>query len=128
MRSSAARYEPDRPPGMRAGDTDREQVVQALQRHTGAGRLTLDEFATRAEAAHRAVTYGDLAALTADLPDEPDRRRVRPRDLRRGPLALALLAAVVLAVLLGVGATAQAAGLVHMNAMMASMGAGMPGC
>ncbi len=95
MRSSAARYEPDRPPGMRAGDTDREQVV---------------------------------AALTADLPDEPDRRRVRPRDLRRGPLALALLAAVVLAVLLGVGATAQAAGLVHMNAMMASMGAGMPGC
>jgi hypothetical protein len=108
---------------MRAGDRDREQVVQALQRHTGAGRLTLDEFATRAEAAHRAVTYGDLAALTADLRDELDRRR-----LPRGPLAVALVVAVMLALLLGVGATAQAAGVLHMTAMMAGMGAAMPGC
>jgi hypothetical protein len=35
---------------------------------------------------------------------------------------------VVLALLLGVGATAQAAGVLHMNAMMAGMGAAMPGC
>jgi hypothetical protein len=86
-------------------------------------RLTLDEFATRADAAHRAVTYGDPAALSVDLPDELDRRY-----LSRGPLAIALVVAVVLALLLGVGATAQAAGVLHMNAMMAGMGAAMPGC
>ena len=123
MNSYVAGNQPDRQPGIRAGDADREQVVRALQRHTGAGRLTLDEFAARAGAAHRAVTYADLAALTADLPAEPERRRPT-----RGPVAVALIVAVVFALLLGVGAMAQAAGLLHMNAMMAGMGAGMPGC
>lgn len=122
MNRYVAGNEPDRL-GMRAGDTDREQVVQALQRHAADGRLTLDEFAVRAGAAHRAVTYADLAVLTADLPADPERRRVP-----RGPVAIALVVAVVLALLLGVGAAAQAAGLLHMNSMMAGMGAGMPGC
>lgn len=58
-------------PAVRASDDDRQQVVRALERHTTAGRLRLDEFDVRVAAALEAVTLGDLAALTRDLPPEP---------------------------------------------------------
>src|SRR2546421_11975740 len=58
-------------PGLRASDTDRERVVAALERHTAAGRLTLDEFGQRVGRVFSAVTQGDLAAVTHDLPAEP---------------------------------------------------------
>ena len=49
------------------------------------GRLADDELAERAGRALAARTYADLAALTADLPAEPDRAprlpsRTEPRD------------------------------------------------
>ena len=110
-------------PNQRASDADRQHVVEALQRHTGDGRLSLDEFAARTDATYRAVTYADLAPITADLPAEPVRRR-----LPRTPVAIALVVAVALAVLLGAGVAAQAAGLVHVDTMMATMGRGMGGC
>jgi hypothetical protein len=53
---------------MRASDDDRQRVIDALQRHTAAGRLTLDEFTDRVGEAYSARTLGDLEALTRDLP------------------------------------------------------------
>jgi hypothetical protein len=68
--------------------------VAALERHTGAGRLTLDEFAARVEAACGAVTLAELAAVTSDLP------AIEERTHRE--LLLVFLVAVVTLVLLGV--------------------------
>lgn len=56
---------------IRASDDDRQKIVAALERHTGAGRLTLDEFAERVQVAHDARTLDELAEVTRDLPAEP---------------------------------------------------------
>ncbi|MFK3981160.1 DUF1707 domain-containing protein [Micromonospora sp. NPDC050397] len=55
----------------RASDDDRERVIEDLQRHTTAGRLSLDEFSERAALAYSARTLTDLAAVTSDLPATP---------------------------------------------------------
>ncbi|WP_198154144.1 DUF1707 SHOCT-like domain-containing protein [Catenuloplanes japonicus] len=57
-------------PLLRASDTDRRRVVADLERHTAAGRLTLDEFTSRVDAALAARTHGDLGNVVADLPAE----------------------------------------------------------
>jgi hypothetical protein len=59
-------------PDLRASDADRERVVRSLQRHTSAGRLSLDEYADRVEQALRARTHGELATVLGDLPAEPN--------------------------------------------------------
>jgi hypothetical protein len=53
---------------MRASDRDRQQVVDRLRSALEDGRLTMDEYVGRMEAAYKAATYGDLAPLCADLP------------------------------------------------------------
>jgi hypothetical protein len=58
---------------LRASHADREQVVDVLKAAFGQGRLTQDELDARVGQALAARTYADLAALTADLPAEPDR-------------------------------------------------------
>lgn len=58
-------------PMLRAGDTDREDVVARLREHYAAGRLTSTEFDERSDQAYQARTLGDLAALTTDLPYAP---------------------------------------------------------
>jgi hypothetical protein len=61
--------DPDaRPPVVRASDADREAVVARLQAAVAEGRLELDEFGSRADAAHAAVFRADLDRLVADLP------------------------------------------------------------
>lgn len=55
-------------PAVRASDVDREAVVVRLQTAVGEGRLDLDEFGQRAEAAYVAVTRAELDLLVADLP------------------------------------------------------------
>jgi hypothetical protein len=55
---------------MRASDDDRQRVVVALEKHTGAGRLTLDEFGERVGVVAQARTLGELAAVVSDLPGE----------------------------------------------------------
>lgn len=55
-------------PDMRAGDADRERLVEQLREHHAAGRLTLDEFDERMTKAYAAKTYGELRTLTRDLP------------------------------------------------------------
>jgi hypothetical protein len=56
---------------IRASDQDRESVVSALRQAYSEGRLTLDEFEERTSAAYMAKTWGELRALTADLPVQP---------------------------------------------------------
>jgi hypothetical protein len=53
---------------MRASDRDRQQVVEQLRGALEDGRLTMEEYVDRMEAAYQAATYGDLAPLCADLP------------------------------------------------------------
>jgi Domain of unknown function (DUF1707)/Cell wall-active antibiotics response 4TMS YvqF len=54
---------------MRISDYDREQAVVALREHLLAGRLTLEEFSERVEAALSARVGRELARLNEDLPD-----------------------------------------------------------
>ncbi len=96
MRTPAQYPVPVTDPGLRASDADRERVVAALQRHTAAGRLTLDEFGLRVDRVLAAVTHADLAAVTHDLPAEP----VAEPAHRGLPIAFAI--ALVTLVLLGI--------------------------
>jgi hypothetical protein len=53
---------------MRAADTDREHVAEQLRTAHADGRLDLTEYDERIQQAWAARTYGELEALTADLP------------------------------------------------------------
>jgi Domain of unknown function (DUF1707)/Domain of unknown function (DUF4190) len=53
---------------MRAASADRERAVDVLKAGFAEGRLTQDEYNDRMGRAYTARTYGELAALTADLP------------------------------------------------------------
>ncbi len=87
-------------PTVRVSDAEREQAVIVLREHLLAGRLTLDEFSERAEAALRARVGGELARLQEDLPavsSTASRSRRRPARftaallghvVRRGPFRL----------------------------------------
>ena len=55
-------------PDLRASHEDRDRVVESLRVAAGDGRLTAEELDARLEAALSAKTFGELAALTADLP------------------------------------------------------------
>ncbi len=55
-------------PGMRAASADRERAVDVLKAGFAEGRLTQDEYNDRMGRAYAARTYGELMALTADLP------------------------------------------------------------
>jgi len=56
---------------VRASDADRDRTVETLASASAEGRLTLEEYAQRSEAALVARTHGDLAGLIADLPAVP---------------------------------------------------------
>ncbi len=71
---------------LRASHADREQVVDVLKAAFVEGRLTKDELEARAGRAFASRTYGELAALTADLPagliaPPPQRKAAGPRTL-----------------------------------------------
>jgi len=72
---------------LRASYEDRDKVAEQLRVAAGDGRLTADELDHRLEAALTARTYGELAALIADLPGvatvEPDVPAVRPQRAGR---------------------------------------------
>ncbi|RAY11672.1 DUF1707 and DUF2154 domain-containing protein [Actinomadura craniellae] len=53
---------------MRASDAEREATVERLRVASVEGRLTLGELTERTEAAYAAATRGELARITADLP------------------------------------------------------------
>jgi len=54
--------------GLRASDADREGAVELLQGHAEAGRLTVEELDERCSRALSAKTFGELDAITSDLP------------------------------------------------------------
>jgi hypothetical protein len=70
-------------PRMRAGDADRQRVVERLGKHFAEGRLTVAEFDERAARAHASVHLDELPALTVDLPADPEPRS-RPARQRAG--------------------------------------------
>ena len=95
-------------PRMRAGDKDRQQVVEQLGKHFAEGRLTVAEFDERAGLAHASTYLDELPALTVDLPhaSTPRPRPARHQQWARATALVALLTmllfwAVVVAVLDG---------------------------
>jgi hypothetical protein len=60
---------------LRAADSDRSAVATVLGEHMAAGRLTVEEYEDRLARAYAAKTYGDLDALTVDLPRTTPARR-----------------------------------------------------
>ena len=72
-------------PQMRASDDDRDRAAALLREHHAAGRLTVEEFHERLDAAYQAKTLGEIDQLMADLPsidlyhlpDESMRRMAR---------------------------------------------------
>ncbi len=68
----------------RASYEDRDRVVELLRIAAGDGRLSAEELDQRLEMALEARTYGELAALTQDLPDAAGpAAAAEPKDLIR---------------------------------------------
>lgn len=59
------------PDGMLAANADRERAIDVLKAGYAEGRLTKAEHEDRAGRVYAARTYGELAALIADLPTGP---------------------------------------------------------
>ena len=98
-------------PDLRIGDSDREAAATFLRENYAQGRLTLEEFNQRLDAAFAATTQRQLSQITHDLPHTgvpagprpaasgaQRRERVRrgyraapPRALRMLPVIVALL-------------------------------------
>ncbi len=69
-------------PHLRAADADRAAVATQLGDQMSAGRLTVAEYDERLTRAYAARTYGELEALTADLP-RPAARPAAPAPATR---------------------------------------------
>ncbi len=87
---------------LRAADQDREETVGLLREHYAQGRLTMEEFEERSEAAYAARTLGELRPLVEDLPatserPAPARESWSPARMR-SITVVAVIAAVVVVV------------------------------
>jgi hypothetical protein len=69
---------------LRASHEDRDRVIEILRVAAGDGRLTAEELDERLEVAFSARTYGELAALTSDLPT--GKQAIAPLDVSQ-PIA-----------------------------------------
>ena len=96
------RREPMRAPAadVRVSDAERDEVVQQLSRHTGDGRLTIDEFEERVEQVYASKTRRELDATLRGLPRPAVRvpRRVDVADRLRPLAGVAVLVLAVLAI------------------------------
>ena len=68
-----------------ASDADRERVVDTLKAAFVQGRLTKDEFTVRTGQALASRTYGELTALTVDLPARRSDIRPLPKPVKAYP-------------------------------------------
>ncbi|MFE0509746.1 DUF1707 domain-containing protein [Streptomyces sp. NPDC058964] len=75
----------DDAPELRASDADRERVAEVLRDALAEGRLDMEEFEERLEAAYKARTYGELTPITRDLPG-PDVVTPPLVSLRKDPV------------------------------------------
>ena len=92
--------------GLRASRADRERVIDLLKAAFVQDRLDRDEFDARIGQALASRTYGELAAVTADIPAElvgalPRRPPVRAR--RRIPFNTAVTGGACMAGLVNAG-------------------------
>ncbi|UUN27107.1 DUF1707 domain-containing protein [Streptomyces sp. FIT100] len=55
-------------PEMRASDAERERIAERLRDAVAEGRLDMEEFGERLDAAYKARTHGELEPLVRDLP------------------------------------------------------------
>jgi hypothetical protein len=55
-------------PDMRASDAERERVAETLREALAEGRLDMEEFGQRVDAAYQARTHAELEPLVRDLP------------------------------------------------------------
>lgn len=78
----APRAEPAPKTELRASHQDRDRVVEVLRVAAGDGRISAEELDERLEAALKARTFGELAALTTDLP-APGSPAAQPKDVVR---------------------------------------------
>ncbi|MFG2993186.1 DUF1707 domain-containing protein [Streptomyces sp. NPDC048257] len=73
---------PEKPlPELRASDADRDRVAERLRDAVAEGRLDMEEFEERLEAAYTSRTYAELEPLTRDLPAPSS-----PSPLAGGPV------------------------------------------
>jgi hypothetical protein len=111
-------------PDLRAGDQDREGVVEALRAHAAAGRLEASELEQRVGAALGARTLGELEPLLGDLPPLRVVRRRRRSALvarragQRVVVAWVVLAGALLAAWAAAGAGAFWPGRVLLGALL----------
>jgi len=76
------------PLGVRLSDQDRERVVEVLKTSCSDGRLTLDEFSERVDAAYKAGALRDVPPVLADLPHPfgPDFAGLLSNETDRSPV------------------------------------------
>lgn len=75
-------------PSYRVSDDDRERTIRTLRANLVEGRLTLDEFANRAELAYRAEIGAELSEVTRDLPAVVTRSAPTPGRVSRVTLGV----------------------------------------
>ncbi|HTU72224.1 MAG TPA: DUF1707 domain-containing protein [Trebonia sp.] len=75
------------PGGMRASDSDREHVAEALREAAAEGRLNLEELNERLDLVFAAKTYAELEPITADLPTAAVSQRA-PRETSPGTFGI----------------------------------------
>ena len=94
--------------GLRASRADRERVIDLLKAAFGQGRLDRNEFDVRIGQALASRTYGELAAITADIPAELTGALPRPsvRARRRIPFNAAVTGGACMAGLVNAGMVA----------------------
>ena len=73
------------PRTVRASNDDRQRIIEQLQAHYVAGRLSSSELESRVEQTLAAVTFGDLEVILADLPNldaahQPAAEQARSRE------------------------------------------------
>jgi Domain of unknown function (DUF1707) len=91
---------------LRASDDDRDRLVEQLQRHAVAGRLSMEEYAERVDRVLVARTHGDLAAVVEDLPAESTVRATLDHREGARQLIVALLVALLVLAVLGAAVAA----------------------
>jgi hypothetical protein len=102
---------------LRVSSADRERAVDVLKAGYAEGRLTKEEYDSRAGQAFAARTVGDLARVTADLPGGHLAQSAWPAErspARTNPLAIASLACGVGQPFTGMLSTIPAIVLGHM--------------
>jgi hypothetical protein len=102
---------------LRASTADRERAVDVLKAGYAEGRLSKEEYDSRASQAFAASTVGDLARITADLPGGHLAQPAWPvatGPARTNPLAIASLACGIGQPFTGMLSTIPAIVLGHM--------------